>query len=124
MSASPETAGGGRAGVVFLLGAVVGWAVLLVAVLARGYLQPHRNSVYPIFANAAREWQAGVDLYDPTLPRPGLDHYRYAPVVAACLVPLTLLPDDVAATMWRALNAVVFLAGCGVFVRVMLPGPK
>jgi len=58
------------------------WTAFLVVVLVRSYLEPHQHSVYPIFANAAREWQQGVDIYHSTVPHDYLDRFRYAPIVA------------------------------------------
>ena len=46
------------------------WAAVLIFILVRSYLQPRRNSVYPIFGNAGREWTGGVDLYDRTIDLP------------------------------------------------------
>jgi hypothetical protein len=96
--------------------------MLLIAILVRGYLQPHRNTVYPIFANAAREWSAGIDMYDRSVPRPQLDNYRYAPVVAAFFAALAWLPDDLGGVLWRLVNAGVYLAGIVVFARMVFPG--
>jgi hypothetical protein len=98
------------------------WGLALIIILCRGYLQPTRNSVYPIFANAGREWLAGVDLYDKTLQRPVQDHYRYAPIVAAAFSPLTALDDPLAAALWRVINGAVYLAGLVVFLRTVCPG--
>lgn len=99
----------------------LGIAVLL-GILIRAYFQPQRNSVYPIFSNAAREWSAGIDVYDRSLPRPNLDKYRYAPIVAAAFTPLAGLSDSVGGVIWRIINAAVFVVGVAVFGRVVYPG--
>src|SRR4051812_15391806 len=63
------------------------WAVMLAVILVRGYVVPQRNTVYPIFSNAAREWTQSVDIYDVAVPR-FIDKFRYAPIVAVSFVPL------------------------------------
>jgi hypothetical protein len=98
------------------------WAVLLISILVRAYLQPQRNTVYPIFANAARECSAGIDMYDRSVPRPELDSYRYAPVVAVFFSALAWLPDDLGGVLWRMVNAGLYLAGIVVFARTVFPG--
>ena len=98
------------------------WAALLIAILVRGYLMPQRNSVYPIFANAAREWTQGIDIYDKTVPRAELDRFRYAPIIAVGFTPLALLPDSLGGVLWRLCNTAVFLAGLFYFARAVFPG--
>lgn len=98
------------------------WAVLVVVILARGVVQPHRATVYPIFAHAGLEWRQGADLYDYQPAGSNLDWFRYAPAIAAFFAPLSLLPESLAGLLWRGLNAAVFLAGFVVFVRAADPG--
>jgi hypothetical protein len=100
------------------------WWVLAIGILVRIGMSsdPRRNSVYPIFSNAAREWERGVDLYDRSLPRDGLDNYRYAPVVAACFTGLAWLPDSLGNVVWRLINGGVFLVGLVAFFRSVCPG--
>jgi hypothetical protein len=94
---------------------------LLTAILVRSVVQPCKHSVYPIFANAAREWCAGIDPYDRTIPRGDLDKFRYAPIVAATFVPLGQLPDAAGGVLWRIINGSIFFAGMIVFVRTVFP---
>jgi hypothetical protein len=79
------------------------WTAAVLAVSVRAALAP-RHSVYPIFADAARNWLAGADLYRPTA-----EPYRYSPLVTTLFVPLGLLPDRVGGVLWRCLNAGAFL---------------
>ena len=102
--------------------AVGAWAVLLAGMLVRAALQPEKHSVYPIFANAGREWVDGVDLYDRRLPRGDLDKFRYAPIVAAGFASLAVFPDALGGVLWRIANGAVFLSGFVVFVRAVYPG--
>jgi len=99
--------------------AVIVWAAILLACCGRAFLAPNTKSVYPIFAGAARQWLAGADLYGQLAP--GLDRFRYSPVVAALLVPFSLLPDSLGAALWRLVNAGIYLAALGWWLRALLP---
>ena len=96
--------------------AVAVWAALLLVLCIRGLHNPRRNSVYPIFAGAARNFAAGADLY-----RAADGPYRYSPLVATLLVPFSLWPDSVGGDFWRLLNASVYLAALAWFCRSVLP---
>lgn len=98
--------------------AVNAWGVALIAVCGRTLVWPHTHSVYPIFIGAARRWRAGVSLYAPVS---GLDQFRYSPVVAALLTPLSLLPDRLGGVLWRLLNAGVLLGAVAWWTRAGLP---
>ena len=90
----------------FFLGIIVFgiWAAFLAFVLVRAYLNPSTRSVYPIFANAGREWLQGLDIYDINVSHGPLDKFRYAPVVAVFFTALAGLPDDIGVVLWRILN--------------------
>jgi hypothetical protein len=118
MSRSPDAAGSPVLTIV--LGICV---IVLLAILIRAALQPDKHSVYPIFANAAREWNDGVDLYDRTLPREDLDKYRYAPIIAASFSPFAVFPDALGGVLWRLVNGGIYLAGLVVFLGTVFPGP-
>src|SRR5205814_244924 len=77
--------------------------------------KPHSNTVFPIFADAGRNWLAGADLYGP--PKPGLDQFRYTPAIAAAFAPCSLLPDWLGEVLWRLLNVGAFLVGLVVWCR-------
>ena len=96
--------------------AVVLWAAVLVVICIRGLLNARKNSVYPIFATAARDFVAGADLY-----RHCEAPYRYGPLVAALFVPFSVLPDSIGGVLWRLLNAVVYLAALAWWCEAVLP---
>jgi hypothetical protein len=60
-----------------------------------------------IFERAAQNWQAGAGLYGSVAK--DLDVYRYSPLVAGLLVPLSWLPTGPASIIWVLINAGVFL---------------
>ena len=92
------------------------WTTLLLLVCIRGLLHVRSNTVYPIFAGAARDFVAGVDLYHGQH-----SPYRYSPLVAALLVPFSLFPDSLGGLFWRLLNAGVYLTAFAWWCRVVLP---
>jgi hypothetical protein len=94
------------------------WAVALLLLAGRPLLQPHRNTVYPIFAEAGRRWLEARDLYEP---HPDRDAFRYSPLVAAGFVPFGLLPDGAGGLLWRLVGAAVFLGSVAWWVRAVLP---
>jgi hypothetical protein len=94
--------------------AAVVWLVLVTVIAVRGWLSPS-NTVYPIYAQAARDWVAGDDIY---LPRGS--PYRYSPLVAVLFLPLSRLNDPLGGTIWRLVNASAFLAGFAWFLRTVL----
>jgi hypothetical protein len=103
-------------------GALAAWLLVLGVVCVRAVVWPHTHSLYPIFADAARHWCAGESLYRHAAPAAGgLDVYRYSPLVAGLLTPLTVLPDPAASALWRLLNAAGLLAGLAWFCRAALP---
>jgi hypothetical protein len=101
--------------------AIFVWAVALVALGAKVVLRPYTHTVYPIFVEAGRAWQAGGDPYDW---RPGLDAFRYSPLVAALFVPFGLLPDALGGVLWRLLGAAAFVVGIAWWSRAALPATR
>jgi hypothetical protein len=98
---------------------VVLWSVLLAVVCVRTALAPQHRSVYPDYANAARDWLAGADIYEWNKNSP--DRFRYSPTAAVCMIPFAILPDSVGGVLWRLLNAGVFLAAWLWWCRAVLP---
>src|SRR5439155_4890963 len=94
------------------------WAAALVLLGGKALLWPHRNSVYPIFAGAGRNWREAGDLYATPA---GREPYRYSPLVAAFFAPFSLMPDGPAGLLWRLLGSAVFLGGLGWWCRAVLP---
>jgi hypothetical protein len=92
------------------------WVLILLVLSIRTLASPRANSVYPIFAAAARHWLAGADLYY-TDEAP----YRYSPLVTVLFVPFSALPDTVGGLLWRWLNAGVYLAALAAWGRLVLP---
>ena len=59
-----------------------------------------------MFAKASHEWIAGRDIYTNPIPS---DPYRYSPLIAALLAPLSVLPDTLAAILWRLIGTGAYL---------------
>ena len=98
--------------------AVSVWAVFAIVSCVRAFGWPWSHSVYPIYANAARQWLVGGRLYQPA---DGLDVYRYSPSVAVFLVPLAQLPDRLGGVLWRLINLAVYLGALAWWVRTVAP---
>jgi hypothetical protein len=96
--------------------AIFVWTTIVLLVCVRGLLHARSNTVYPIFADAARDFVAGADLY-----RGRHSPYRYSPLVAALLIPFSLFPDSLGGLLWRLLNAGIYLAAFAWWCRVVLP---
>jgi hypothetical protein len=124
--------------------ALAAWVALVGGVVTRVLLRPGQQTVYPIFAQAGRDWRTGEDVYQlgghavGSLPvsvaelvkpsaRPpvgwGLESYRYSPLVAALLVPVGLLPDQAGAILWRLGNVAVLLVAARWWLRRAAPYP-
>lgn len=98
-------------------GVVILWVVAVVVVSVRvGVQSPHRQSVYPVFYEAAQKWWQGEDLYLKSALG-----YRYSPMVAAGLVPVSWLPARLGGVVWRWVNVAVLVWGLGWCCRRGLP---
>lgn len=88
-------------------GVVILWIAATVFVSVRvGVQSPHRQSVYPVFYEAAQKWWWGEDLYLKSALG-----YRYSPIVAAGLVPVSWLPARLGGVVWRWINVAVLVWG-------------
>jgi hypothetical protein len=96
--------------------AVFVWAGLAVGFAAYAYLYPRAHTVYDIYAPAARKWWTGEDIYER-----GEEYYRYCPLFAAALSPLTFLPDCWGGMLWKTINLAAFALGLLAFARQVLP---
>ncbi|HEV3118666.1 MAG TPA: glycosyltransferase family 87 protein [Gemmataceae bacterium] len=102
--------------------AVTLWLTAMAVVSVRAVIQPRRHSVYPVFIGAARDWLAGHQIYIKGRVLDGsMDDFRYSPLTAVLLTPLTLVPDEVGGMIWRALNAGVLVWGMLWCCRAVFP---
>jgi Glycosyltransferase family 87 len=82
------------------------WALAIVAVCGRIALNksPTRQDLFPVYQNAGHSWLAGQDLY-----RDAKFDYRYSPLFAATVVPISILPLKIGSILWRLIGISVFL---------------
>lgn len=92
------------------------WFAVLLVISVRVLLQPNRQTVYPIFVQAGRDWLAGDGLYGKV--NAGVDQFRYSPLVAATFAPMSVLSDRIGNLVWRWLNAFALLAALAWWARV------
>lgn len=115
-----------------------GWlaVALLALLLAASYarLWPRiNNHDFAVFYQASQRLRSGESIYADTAAFKGaLDGgtfnlrddiawpYAYPPLPAIVMVPVTLLPYDVAATGWTLLNIALLVAGCALVVGALL----
>jgi hypothetical protein len=97
--------------------AVIIWLALVGGVLGRVVAsKPRSQTVVPIYLVAGQRWVASENLFEPI---PGLDFFRYPPVLAAAFVPLSALPEKAAEVLWRSASVAVFLLGLWRFRRML-----
>jgi hypothetical protein len=92
------------------------WGLCLLSVAGHALCYPRAHTVYDIYADAARNWWAGEDIYAR-----GREYYRYSPLLAITLTPFTMLPDHVGNALWKLFNAVIYMAGLFAWARVIVP---
>ncbi len=98
----------------------VAWLLVVAGICVRVDLQPHRNTFYPIFVDAARNWQAGENLYYRDAEADQWDKYRYSPVVAVLLSRFSMFPDDIGGILWRLSGVGLFCFAFWLFSRHVL----
>lgn len=95
------------------------WALLIVGVTIRvAIAKNNSSSVFPVYRTAAASWADGTDLYTLDFSKPC---FRYHPLVAVAFVPLNLLPEKLAAILWRWIGVALLLAGMACWQRQFLP---
>jgi hypothetical protein len=99
--------------------AVLVWLILGVALTVRTVLRPSSHTVFPIFAASADHWWGDRPLYDRD---PVLDLFRYPPLFAVFISPLSALGLITGGVLWSWVSLAVYYAGLWWFVRDVVPG--
>jgi hypothetical protein len=96
------------------------WAVIALLSVGRAALIgfPRHCGCYQIYAQAGRGWAGGTDLYSS---EPGLEVYRYSPLVAVLLAPIGFMPDMLGSAVLRAATLAAFLAAVWRWSAVAAP---
>ena len=94
--------------------------LLLGVVCVRTVLKPLSGNIYPIYAWAGEHFAAGDAVYGVFAP--GIDAYRYSPIVAAGFVPFSWLPWGPGGAVFRLLGAALLLGGMVAWFRRSWPG--
>jgi hypothetical protein len=63
-----------------------------------------RQDLFPVYQNAGQSWLTGHDLY-----REAKFDYRYSPLFAAAVTPLSILPLKIGSILWRLIGIGIFL---------------
>ncbi len=115
-----DAAGGEvRFGHVFRI-TLAAWAAIALLSVGRAALIrfPRHCGCYEIYAQAGRDWASGADLYSA---QPGLEVYRYSPLVAVLLAPIGFMPDMLGSAVLRAATLAAFLAAVWRWSAVAAP---
>jgi hypothetical protein len=96
------------------------WVVVMGVICVRAFGWPYVHSLYPIYSTAARNWQAGEDVY--AKQKDLADLYRYSPTAAVLFNPLSQLPDNLGGLLWRLLNVGVYFWGVAWWCKAVVPG--
>jgi hypothetical protein len=86
--------------------ATIIWALAIIAVCGRIAFNnsPKRQDLFPVYQNAGHSWLAGQNLYGDAK-----FDYRYAPLFAATVAPISILPLKIGSILWRLIGISVFL---------------
>jgi hypothetical protein len=98
------------------------WVLLLAGSCIRCLASRSERDVglFAIYAEAGRHWLAGSDLYPP---KDGWDSFLYSPVVAAALVPYSILPSTLGNILWRLTVGGAYLIAFRWWLHAVLPTP-
>jgi hypothetical protein len=94
------------------------WILFAVAVSVNVCIAPYSHTNYPCYESGSRLWWAERNMYD-TEQCP-LD-FRYGPLFAVALTPLTCLPTWLGGLFWNWLNIGLFLWAARAWARRILP---
>jgi hypothetical protein len=79
------------------------WILVLLGICIRIGFAPHTHDVFGTYLDAGRRWLAGDSLYTYTRG------FVYSPLVAAFFSLFSWLPVSIGSTLWRLLNAALFV---------------
>ena len=94
------------------------WVAVGVAVAVRTLVRPEQHTVFPLLASSADHWQADLPLYVKYEP---FDYFRYPPVFAVAVGPLSALGLRLGGIVWGWLNLGIYGAGLWRLRRDVLP---
>jgi hypothetical protein len=108
-------------GSLWLRSAALFWGVMLSILTAVVLLKPTSPSLNILWREAGRAWATGIDLYGYH-PRHYLGGFRYGPLIAFFLTPLSWMPLGIAAALVRLVNAAFLLIPTWIWLKQAAPG--
>jgi hypothetical protein len=93
--------------------AIALWLFFAVAACAKTFVQPDEHTVYPIFAQAARDWWGGEPLY-------ANQAYFYSPTFAVAMSAFAWLPDQIGGIAWQIVSITTLLVALRAFYQQFL----
>jgi hypothetical protein len=92
-------------------------ALVVVALIVTVGGKP--GKLYRTFVAAGGNFRHGETIYGKVPD--DLDLFRYSPFVAALMTPLGMIPTDLGAVLWRAVQAAILLLALRAWARVAVP---
>lgn len=95
------------------------WCILAIVASVKAIAQPDHKTVFPCFADSARNWWSDQTMYDS----PGrITGYRYGPTFAVLVTPFSIFPNSVGGVLWNIASVTVLVLSIRSLMRHVLPG--
>jgi hypothetical protein len=95
------------------------WIGFTIAAGIKVLVQPTVHTVYPVFAEGARNWWQDRCLYAPS---PDRDLYRYSPTFAVLMTPFAVWPHWLGGLFWQVANVLLLLVVLDRSAEEIFPG--
>ena len=95
------------------------WIGFTIAAGIKVLVQPTVHTVYPVFAEGARNWWQDVSLYAPS---PDRDLFRYSPTFAVVMTPFAVWPHWLGGLLWLVANVLLLLVVLDRSAEEIFPG--
>ncbi|MDA1013981.1 MAG: glycosyltransferase family 87 protein [Planctomycetota bacterium] len=95
------------------------WVILAAVVSVKAVVQPDDKTVFPCFADSARNWWADQTMYDSPGRTTG---FRYGPPFAVLASPFAVFPNWFGGICWNAAGLCLLVMSIRTLARHVLPG--
>ncbi len=95
------------------------WCILAIVASVKAIAQPDHKTVFPCFADSARNWWADQTMYDS----PGrITGYRYGPTFAVMVTPFSVFPNSIGGVLWSVASVAILVLSIRSLTLHVLPG--
>lgn len=95
------------------------WCILAIVASVKAIVQPEHKTVFPCFADSARNWWADQTMYDSPDRTTG---YRYGPTFAVLVTPFAAFSNSVGGILWNIASITALVLSIRSLTRHVLPG--